>query len=119
MPRTTPPRGTQAVIRAIRLLKAFSPEQPELSLSQLGASIALTKTTTHRLLTALESEGLVARTTGGTYRLGPSIRARGSQAKLPRDLRAAVRPTRPEKPPPSRSWWVTTSSCSTGSAVVT
>jgi len=94
MARITPPRGTQAVIRAIRLLKAFSPEHPELTLSQLCNSISLTKTTTHRLLTALESEGLVARKVGcGTYRLGPAILALGSQAMLTSDLRALVRPT--------------------------
>ncbi|MDJ0838348.1 MAG: IclR family transcriptional regulator [Acidobacteriota bacterium] len=92
--RLEAPQGTQAVIRAIRLIKAFSPQQPELTLSDLCQAIGLTKTTTHRLLTALESEGLVARNpANGTYHLGPAVIALGSQALLSSDLRGSVRPT--------------------------
>jgi DNA-binding IclR family transcriptional regulator len=88
------PQGTQAVVRALRLLKAFTPQQPQQSLGQLCASIGLTKTTTHRLLLALESEGLVARDLArNTYHLGPEVIALGSQALLTSDLRARVRPT--------------------------
>ena len=94
MTRIEAPQGTQAVVRAIRLLKAFSPDQPELSLAQLCAGIGLTKTTTHRLLTALESEGLVARNgVRNTYHLGPAVIALGSQALLSSGLRPAVRST--------------------------
>lgn len=92
--KTEAPQGTQAVIRAIRLLKAFSPDHPELSLADLTEAGGLTKTTTHRLLTALESEGLVARNpSSSAYRLGPAVIALGSQALMSSDLRAAVRPT--------------------------
>ena len=88
------PRGTQAVVRALRLLKAFSPRQPELTLDQLCAALGLTKTTAHRLLAALESEGLIARDLGlNTYHLGPELIALGSQALLTNDLRTLVRPT--------------------------
>ncbi len=94
MTRSAAPRGTQAVVRAIRLLKAFTPARPELTLAELCAAIGLTKTTTHRLLSALESEGLVARgSSGKTYRLGPAVIALGSQALLNSDLRIEARPT--------------------------
>jgi DNA-binding IclR family transcriptional regulator len=88
------PPGTQAVVRALRLLKAFTPQAPDRTLDQLSAGQGLTRTTTHRLLAALESEGLVARNAAlNTYQLGPELIALGSQAMLTSDLRATVRPT--------------------------
>jgi len=92
--KVEPPPGTQAVVRALRLLRAFTPEVPELSLTQLSSALGLTKTTAHRLLLALESQGLVARDpVHGTYHLGPELIALGSQALLTSNLRARVRPT--------------------------
>ncbi len=94
MSRIEAPPGTQAVVRALRLLRAFTPREPELSLAQLSSARGLKKTTAHRLLLALESEGLVARDpVRGTYHLGPEVIALGSQALLTSDLRAGVRPT--------------------------
>ena len=82
------------MIRAIRLLKVFSTEQPEQSLAQLSAALGLTKTTAHRLLAALESEGLVARDgVRNLYHLGPAMIAFGSQALLSSSLRREVRST--------------------------
>jgi IclR family acetate operon transcriptional repressor len=87
------PEGTQAVIRAVGLLKTFSRDRPDLSLAQLSDAMGLTKTTAHRLLTALESEGLVARNpVTKAFRLGPAILALGSQALVSNDLRAIVEP---------------------------
>lgn len=94
MPPGKAPQGTQSVLRAIRLLKAFSPEWPELTLAQLCDSIGLAKTTAYRLLSALESEGLVARDNQrNTYHLGPAAIALGSQALLSSNLRLEVRST--------------------------
>ena len=88
------PQGTQAVVRALRLLRSFTPQEPRLTLGQLSSAQGLKKTTAHRLLLALESEGLVARDPGcSTYRLGPEVIALGSQALLTSDLCAHVRPT--------------------------
>ncbi|MBA3563104.1 MAG: IclR family transcriptional regulator [Gammaproteobacteria bacterium] len=88
-----PPQGTQAAIRAIRLLKAFSEERPELTLNELSAALDLTRTTAHRLLAALESEDLVTRRGDtGAYRLGAGAMALGAQALNSSDLRARVRP---------------------------
>ncbi|MBI4772539.1 MAG: IclR family transcriptional regulator [Chloroflexi bacterium] len=85
--------GTQAVQRAIALLKTFSDEQPELGLSELARAVNLNKSTAYRLLTALESEGMLARNpaTDG-YRLGPEIIALGGRALRGTDLRSAARP---------------------------
>lgn len=87
------PEGTQAVIRALGLLKTFTRARPELSLAELSDAAGLARTTTHRLLTALESEGLVARhPLTRSFRLGPAVLALGAQALITNDLRAVVEP---------------------------
>ena len=94
MPSVSPPQGAQAAIRTIRLLKAFSADEPELTLSQLSTRLGLNKTTAHRLLAALESEALVERSTArGSYRLGPATVALGAQAQSTNYLRVHARPT--------------------------
>jgi len=87
------PEGTQAVIRAIRLLKELARRDAEISVGELCGSVDLTRTTAHRLLAALVSEGLVVRNpvTGG-YRVGPGVIALGARALLGNDLRELVRP---------------------------
>lgn len=87
---TTPYPGTQAVLRAIELLKAFGPESPERSLAELAEAVGLNRTTTYRLLSALQSEGMVERD-GTRYRLGPEIAALGARASGSGELRAAAR----------------------------
>ncbi len=85
--------GTQTVVRAVALLKAFSDDQPERGLSELARAVGLNKTTAFRLLAALENEGLVAhKAPGGAYRLGPEAIALGARALRATDLRAAGRP---------------------------
>jgi DNA-binding IclR family transcriptional regulator len=74
------------------LLKALNESEREMTLQELSKTADLTKTTTPRLLAALESEGLVARGLAqNAYRLGPAIVAMGLQALRTNDLRAAVR----------------------------
>jgi DNA-binding IclR family transcriptional regulator len=90
-PRAYP--GTQAVVRAVRLLKALGGPGPgDLTLADLVRAVGLNKTTAYRLLTALEAEGLVQRGPGGEgYRLGPELLALGSRALGASDLRHAAR----------------------------
>ena len=93
MPSVSAPQGAQAAIRTIRLLKAFTSEEPELTLAELSERIGLNKTTAHRLLAALESEALVERSTArGSYRLGPATVALGVQAQSTNSLRVRARP---------------------------
>lgn len=88
-----PPQGAQAALRAIRLLKLFTAEAPELQLSQISTLAGLNKTTAHRLLQALHSEELLDRNPGtGAYRLGPGMMALGVQALSSNDLRLRARP---------------------------
>jgi DNA-binding IclR family transcriptional regulator len=84
--------GTQAVLRAIALLKSFTDEQPQLGLAELARTVGLNKTTTYRLLTALESQGLIARNPANdAYRLGPEVIALGGRALRASDLRSISR----------------------------
>jgi DNA-binding IclR family transcriptional regulator len=91
MRRSTPYPGTQTVVRAVALLKSFNDGKPEWGLSDLARAVGLNKTTTYRLLTALEAEGLVMRS-GQTdaYRLGPEAIALGGQALRSNALHAAA-----------------------------
>jgi|SRR5581483_5868926 DNA-binding IclR family transcriptional regulator len=85
--------GTQAVQRAVALLKAFDEAHPELGLTALAQAVGLNKATTYRLLTALESEGLIVKSARGeTYRLGPEAIALGVRALRSSDLRAVAHP---------------------------
>jgi len=73
--------GTQAVLRAVGLLKAFAGDQPVLRLPELADRAGLNKTTAYRLLSTLASEGLLEHLPDGQgYRLGPELLALGSRA---------------------------------------
>jgi DNA-binding IclR family transcriptional regulator len=93
MKPTRPPQGAQAALRAVRLLKLFTNERPEMSLAELSRASGLNKTTTHRLLRALQSESLIDRTPAtSAYSLGAGLMALGVQALASSDLRRRVRP---------------------------
>ena len=90
---TESPQGAQSALRAIRLLKLFTPEQPQLRLGELTAQAGLNKTTAHRLLQALLSESMLEKDTeSGAYRLGPAVIALGVQALSSDNLRLKARP---------------------------
>lgn len=93
MKPTQPPQGAQAALRAVRLLKLFTNERPEMSLAELSKTSGLNKTTTHRLLRALQSEALIDRNPAtSAYSLGAGLMALGVQALASSDLRRRVRP---------------------------
>jgi IclR family transcriptional regulator, acetate operon repressor len=84
--------GTKSIHRAVRLLAAFSDARPELSLSELARAAGANKATAYRALVALESEGLVQRTSETRYRLGPTLITLGHLAARTTDLRTLGRP---------------------------
>lgn len=93
MTETRPPQGAQAALRAVRLLKLFTNERPEMSLAEISQTSGLNKTTAHRLLKALQSEALVERNSvTNAYSLGAALMALGVQALASSDLRRRVRP---------------------------
>jgi DNA-binding IclR family transcriptional regulator len=71
----------------------FSDERPEWGLSELAREARLNKTTAYRLLTALEAEGMVARSSpSDAWRLGNEAIAMGALALRSNDLMTAARP---------------------------
>jgi DNA-binding IclR family transcriptional regulator len=85
--------GTQAVARALALLKMFSDSQPEWGLRELALATGLNKTTVFRLLAALEAEGLIMRNPlSGGYRLGVELIALGGCAVRSHPVRVVSRP---------------------------
>jgi DNA-binding IclR family transcriptional regulator len=85
--------GTQAVRRAMALLKVFDDDHPAWGLSELARAAGLNKTTAYRLLAALEREGMVGRAADGErYVLGPEIVVLGGRALRANNLRAVARP---------------------------
>lgn len=74
--------------RAITLLKLFSDHHPEWSLADLTRRTGLNKTTVYRLLSTLESAGLLARNKEKeTYTLGSEVIALGGRALRSNNLR--------------------------------
>lgn len=85
--------GTQAVVRALRILRAFTDARPEWSLADLSRELGLSKPTAFRLLLALEHEGLVVRPEiAGPYQLGPAAIELGARAQRAHTVASAARP---------------------------
>ena len=86
-------RGTQAVVRALRIVRAFSDERPEWSLAELSDELAISKASALRLLIALEDGRLVARIgAAGAYRLGPGAIELGGRAQRTNSVVSTARP---------------------------
>jgi len=80
--------GTQAIVRAITVLKTLGRSNSAFGLTDLGTATGLSKATMFRLLGALETEGMVARdSVSGGYRLGPELITLGVSALSTADLR--------------------------------
>jgi DNA-binding IclR family transcriptional regulator len=98
-PRRQPYHGTQAVSRAVSVLKVFESANSGLTAAQIAAKLNLNRSTVHRLLSVLETEGLVARDTtfygeprNSAYRLGPTLVSLGGLALRQINLRAVALP---------------------------
>lgn len=85
-------QGTQAIRRAVAVLKAFGPDPARLTAQQLSQRTGLNRSTVYRLLSALEHEGLVAVGEDGRYGLGPDMAILGTLALRQIDLRALAQP---------------------------
>lgn len=85
--------GIRAVERAAVILRAFSPDAPELSVSELSRAVSLHKSTVHRLLTTLERTGFVVQDPATKrYRLGLPLFELGSLVVNTMEARRVARP---------------------------
>jgi DNA-binding IclR family transcriptional regulator len=83
--------GIQVIARAAEILRALQTAPGGLSQAELAGRLGLARTTVHRILGALEDEGLVAVSRSrGRYRLGPQIARLADSMRV--DLISRVRP---------------------------
>lgn len=88
-----PMPGTQSIRRAVAMLEAFTDEQPSWNVSDLAQAIRLNRTTTYRLLTALEHAEYLRRDPAtDSYRLGSGLIALGGRAQRANPVRAVALP---------------------------
>ena len=86
-------RSVQVLRRAARLLFSFDHDHPERGVSELARLLDLPKATVHRILTTLESDGLVQQNPeNGKYRLGFRLVKLGLLALERIDLRQEALP---------------------------
>jgi DNA-binding IclR family transcriptional regulator len=86
------PAGALAVVRALRIVRAFTDDRPEWSLAELSRELSISKPTAFRLLSALEDGRLVARGRAGQYHLGPGAIELGARAQRTNTVVSAARP---------------------------
>jgi DNA-binding IclR family transcriptional regulator len=85
--------GSESVIkRVVRILAAFGPDEPVLSVSQLAARTGMHVATTSRLVEQLVREGLLARDSERRLRIGVRMWELGARAAPTRGLREAALP---------------------------
>lgn len=85
------PPGTQAITRAITVLRTLADAPNGLGITELAVSMGLNKAIVFRLLGALEVEGMVVRApASNSYRLGPDLIRLGTSALRATDLNMAA-----------------------------
>jgi DNA-binding IclR family transcriptional regulator len=83
----------QAIDRAARIMACFDFDQPELSVTDIAARTHLPKSTAHRILMALQHNGLIEQDTEtGLYHLGLELFRLGHLAVARLTLRDIARP---------------------------
>ena len=88
--RTNTP-GESVLVRASRMLRAFSEDEPELDLRQLCARTGLPRSTAHRLATELVTLGLLDRS-GSMYCVGTGLWEIGELSPVSLRLRERALP---------------------------
>ncbi|MDR5694519.1 MAG: IclR family transcriptional regulator [Armatimonadota bacterium] len=83
----------RSVLKALELLQAFTPDEPEFGVTDLATRLGMHKSTVFRLLMTLEAEKFVQRDhTTGKYRLGIKLFELGSLVQNLLELRKVARP---------------------------
>jgi DNA-binding IclR family transcriptional regulator len=98
-PRATMPhveagrtRGESVLTRAARILRAFTPDEPQLSVSEIGRRAGLHVATASRLIATMVEEGLLERSPAGGVRIGVRLWELAHRASPTLGLREAAMP---------------------------
>jgi len=79
------------VSRVISILKSFSPNEPELGVTEIASRTGIHKATTHRILISLAQGGLLERNSRTSkYRIGPATYIMGSLYLSTTDIQTAA-----------------------------
>ena len=84
--------GESSLARAVRILEAFTPEEPELTVSELARRSGLHVATASRIVGQLAEHGLLSRAQDRRVRMGVRLWELGSRASPTRSLRDAAMP---------------------------
>ena len=83
----------KSIRRAISVLKCFTPQELELSGTEVAHKVGIHKTTAHRMLATLSEYGLLERNLKtGKYRVGPTLYVLGSLYLSTTDVLIAAEP---------------------------
>lgn len=86
-------RGSvQSIDRAVAILRCFDARTPDLGISDLARATGLSTSTVHRLLLAMQENGLVRQTAHRRYAIGPLVVQLAHSGGIPADLRDAALP---------------------------
>lgn len=86
------PTGESSLARAIRILDAFTPEEPELYVAEIARRAGLHLTTASRIVGQLVDHGLLSRGADRRIRIGMRMWELASRASPTRSLRDAALP---------------------------
>ena len=85
--------ATPMLAKAVRVLALFSPSQPELGSAEMARLLRRPRSTTYRLVSAMEAVGLLDRDPAtGLYALGLRLAEFGDQARQSRTLQRVALP---------------------------
>lgn len=90
MRKTEARTGVQSIDRAVAVLRCFGRRTPELGISEIARTTELSTSTVHRLLLAMQCNGLVRQVAGRKYALGPLLIQLTRSGALPTTLRDAA-----------------------------
>jgi IclR family acetate operon transcriptional repressor len=82
-----------SILKAVSVLKCFTPAEPRLSIAEIAREVGIPKTTARRLVTTLATSGLLEQTERtGKYTVGPVLYALGILYLTTQNLFAAAKP---------------------------
>ncbi len=91
--RTSGSSNAQALVRGLAVLSAFRSDKPSLGVSEIGRSIGLSRSTTHRYVATLLDLGYLQQDTATRqYRLGPQVLNLGFSAINSMEVREVATP---------------------------
>ncbi len=84
--------AVQSIDRAVAILRCFDARTHELGISDLARATGLSTSTVHRLLLAMQENGLVRQTAHRRYAIGPLVAQLAHSGGIPASLRDAAMP---------------------------